>query len=112
MLAPKSKAPKQQPRNSCPVARTLEIIGDRWTILILRDLLTEGPRRFQDLEASLERIGPNTLSARLKNLEEYGIVSRRLYEEHPPRAEYVLTNKGRQLGPAMLALRVWGEKHT
>jgi DNA-binding HxlR family transcriptional regulator len=112
MLAPRSKVSKQRPRNSCPVGRAIEIIGDRWTILILRDLLTEGPRRFQDLEASLGRIGPNTLSARLKNLEEHGIVSRRMYEDHPPRAEYVLTSKGRELGPAMLALRVWGEKHT
>lgn len=99
-------------RNSCPVGRALEIMGDRWTILILRDLLTEGARRFQELEASLDGISPNTLSARLKNLEEHGIVSRRMYEEHPPRAEYVLTSKGRQLGPAMLALRVWGEKYT
>lgn len=94
------------------MARTLEIIGDRWSILILRDLLTQGPRRFQDFEESLRGISPNTLSARLKNLEEHGIVTRRLYEEHPPRAEYLLTPKGRDLGPAMRALQVWGEKNT
>ena len=94
------------------MARTLDIIGDRWTILILRDLLTHDSRRFQDLETSLLGISPNTLSARLKNLEEHGIVMRRLYEEHPPRAEYLLTPKGRELGPAMRALQVWGQKNT
>jgi DNA-binding HxlR family transcriptional regulator len=102
----------KKPKEHCPVARTLDIIGDRWTILILRDLLTHDSRRFQDFETSLRGISPNTLSARLKNLEEHGIVMRRLYEEHPPRAEYLLTPKGRELGPAMRALQVWGQKHT
>jgi DNA-binding HxlR family transcriptional regulator len=95
----------------CPVARTLDIVGERWTFLILRDLLRQGPRKFQDLEASLAGIGPNTLSARLKRLEEAGIVERRFYEQHPPRAEYVLTKKGRALGPVLLALKKWGEMH-
>jgi len=93
----------------CPVARTLDIVGERWTFLLLRDLLREGPRKFQDFEASLAGIGPNTLSARLKRLEEAGIVERRFYEQHPPRAEYALTEKGRALGPVLLALRKWGE---
>ena len=84
---------------TCPVARTLDIIGERWTVLILRDLFREGPRRFQDFERSLAGISPNTLSARLKRLEEHTIVSRRFYEQHPPRAEYELTDKGRELGP-------------
>jgi DNA-binding HxlR family transcriptional regulator len=95
----------------CPVARTLEIIGERWTILILRDLFRDGPRRFDDFQRSLQGVGPNTLSARLKMLEERGIIERRLYEEHPPRAEYLLTEKGRTLGPILRALRDWGEKH-
>jgi DNA-binding HxlR family transcriptional regulator len=107
-----SRSPPDDEGNDCPVARALEIIGDRWTILILRDLLTQGPRRFQDLEASLGRISPNTLSSRLKGLEEHGIISRRMYEDHPPRAEYVLTPKGREIGPALQALRAWGQKHT
>jgi DNA-binding HxlR family transcriptional regulator len=94
------------------VARTLDIIGDRWTILILRDLLAHSARRFQDFEVSLRGISPNTLSTRLKNLEEHGVITRRLYEEHPPRAEYLLTPKGRELGPAMRALQVWGQKNT
>jgi DNA-binding HxlR family transcriptional regulator len=96
----------------CPVARTLDIVGERWAILILRDLFLLGPRKFQDFESSLAGISPNTLSARLKRLEEAGIINRRFYEEHPPRAEYLLTPKGRELGPVMKLLRAWGEKHT
>ena len=95
----------------CPVARTLDIIGERWTILILRDLFLQGPRKFQDFEASLSGISPNTLSSRLKRLEESGIIARRFYEEHPPRAEYALTPKGRELGPVLKSLRTWGEKN-
>src|SRR4029078_12579667 len=79
----------------CPVARTLDVIGERWTILILRDLLLEGPRKFHQLQRSLTGVSPNTLSARLKRLEEYGVIAHRFYEQHPPRAEYLLTDKGR-----------------
>jgi DNA-binding HxlR family transcriptional regulator len=95
----------------CPVARTLDIVGDRWAVLILRDLVLQGPRKFQDLQQSLARISPNTLSARLKTLEQHGIVARRLYADHPPRAEYVLTEKGNELRPMLRTLRAWGEKH-
>jgi len=97
--------------SSCPVQRTLDVIGDAWTVLILRDLFLEGPRRYQDFEDSLESISPNTLSGRLKRLEEHGIIERSFYSEHPPRAEYHLTDKGRTLGPIMAALREWGRKH-
>ena len=96
----------------CPIARTLDIVGERWTILILRDLVTGGPRKFQDFERSLAGISPNTLSARLKRLEEAGIIERRFYAQHPPRAEYVLTEKGNGLRPVLRALRDWGERHT
>ena len=96
----------------CPVARTIDIIGERWTMLILRDLLRAGPRKFQDFEASLGGISPKTLSARLKRLDEVGIVERRFYEQHPPRAEYLLTPKGRALGPVLKALFDWGRTHT
>ncbi|HYM30071.1 MAG TPA: helix-turn-helix domain-containing protein [Candidatus Cybelea sp.] len=96
----------------CPIARTLDIIGDSWTILILRDLVTSGPRRFQDFERSLAGASPNTLSTRLKRLEENGIVERRFYEQHPPRAEYVLTEKGGELRPVLRALLTWGQRHT
>jgi DNA-binding HxlR family transcriptional regulator len=96
----------------CPVARTLDVIGERWTILILRDLFKRGggPLRYQDFERSLEGVSPNTLSARLKALMERGIIDRRFYEEHPPRAEYFLTEKGRTLGPILKAMYEWGQK--
>jgi DNA-binding HxlR family transcriptional regulator len=96
----------------CPIARTLDIVGERWTILILRDLVTGGPRKFQDFERSLAGISPNTLSARLKRLEAAGIVERRFYEQHPPRAEYVLTEKGKELHPVLKPLFDWGQRHT
>ena len=93
----------------CPVARTLDVIGERWTPLILRDLLIIGPRRFQDFLDALEGVAPTTLSARLKSLEEDGIIERQFYSDHPPRAEYLLTDKGRKLGPVIKALRDWGK---
>ena len=96
----------------CPIARTLDIIGDRWSILILRDLVLDGPRKFGDLQESLSGISPNTLSSRLKTLEEHGIVERRFYDQHPPRAEYVITARGRELRPVLKALRDWGDRHT
>ncbi len=94
----------------CPVARTLDLIGDRWTILLLRDLLLHGARRFSDFEASLVGVAPTTLSARLKRLEANGVVERAIYNEHPPRLEYKLTEKGRSLGPIVAAMRNWGAK--
>jgi DNA-binding HxlR family transcriptional regulator len=96
----------------CPIARTLDVIGDRWTILILRDLVVEGPRKFQDFERSLRGISPNTLSTRLKRLEGEGIIERRFYDQHPPRAEYLLTDKGSDLRPVLRALLEWGQRHT
>jgi DNA-binding HxlR family transcriptional regulator len=101
---------KSYAQEGCPVARTLDVIGERWTALVLRDLFRHGPRRFQDLQASLAGVAPNTLSARLKDLETNGIVERRLYSEHPPRLEYQLTAQGKTLGPVMKALREWGRK--
>jgi DNA-binding HxlR family transcriptional regulator len=95
----------------CPVARSLDIIGERWTLLILRDLMLHGSRRFQDFQSSFDGISPNTLSARLKTLEDAGVVERRFYEQHPPRAEYVLTAKGEALRPTLRSLREWGEQY-
>jgi DNA-binding HxlR family transcriptional regulator len=94
----------------CPVASSLDIVGDRWTLLIIRDLL-RGKTRFADFRQSVEGIPPSVLSARLKLLEEQGIVRRRLYSDHPPRAEYLLTPKGHGLGVVVGALANWGEKY-
>jgi DNA-binding HxlR family transcriptional regulator len=95
---------------ACPVAKTLEVVGDRWTLLLVRDLLA-GTRRFQDLLASQPGIAPNILSGRLKLMEEHGLVTRRFYSDHPPRAEYALTEKGRGLGVVVGALATWGARH-
>jgi DNA-binding HxlR family transcriptional regulator len=92
----------------CPVITALEVIGERWVILILRDLLRNPSRRFQDLQDSLKGCAPSTLSTRLKSLEANGLIERRLYEQHPPRLEYLLTAKGREVGPVVASLRDWG----
>jgi len=98
-------------RQRCPVARALDVIGERWSLLILRDLRRNGPLRFHELEQGLAGAAPNTLSARLKALEAHGVIATRLYERHPPRYEYFLTAKGRDLAPVLQALYAWGERH-
>jgi DNA-binding HxlR family transcriptional regulator len=98
-------------KNRCPVERTAAIVGSRWTALIMRDLLNNESCRFQELHKSLGGIAPNTLSDRLKMLESEKIIERRIYEEYPPRAEYVLTGKGRELAPIIRAMYEWGMKY-
>ena len=97
--------------SGCPIARTAMIIGSRWTALILRELVDHGARRFQDLQDALDGIAPTTLSSRLKMLEDSGVIARRFYEEHPPRAEYVLTPKGKKMSGVLNAMRDWGAKY-
>ena len=96
----------------CPVARALDVIGEKWSLLILRDLFREGPLRFQALQEGLPGIAPNPLSARLKLLDARWVIDMRLYENHPPRYEYFLTDKGRALRPVLKALYNWGETHS
>ena len=105
-----TKAVTVMPKGSTG-ARTLSVIGSSWTCLILRDFFLHGPRRFQQLQDSLKGIAPTTLSERLRTLEENGVVERRFYSMRPPRAEYVLTAKGRDLGPIVRAMREWGRKY-
>ena len=95
---------------ACPVAKSLEVVGDRWTLLVVRDLLS-GPRRFQDFLGTLPGIAPNILSARLKLMEEHGLIVREFYSDRPPRAQYVLSEKGRELGMVVGALAAWGGRH-
>jgi DNA-binding HxlR family transcriptional regulator len=95
----------------CPLAVTLDVIGDRWTLLLLRDLLLLGPRRFNDFQAAFPGVAPNTLSVRLKEMEDNGLITRELYNERPPRVEYQLTAKGKSLGPIVKAMRDWGAAH-
>jgi DNA-binding HxlR family transcriptional regulator len=102
--------PRKRYGQACPVAKSLEVVGERWTLLIVRDLL-RGTRKFQDLQDSLPGIAPALLSERLKLMEEHGLVTRRFYSEHPPRAEYLLTDRGRELGVVIGALATWGSRH-
>jgi DNA-binding HxlR family transcriptional regulator len=95
------------PRSSCPVAATLDVVGDRWTLLVIRDLL-RGKKRFGELAASSERIPTNILAERLKRLERAGLVQAVPYSEHPPRHEYTLTPAGRELDPVLSAIATWG----
>jgi len=93
--------------STCAVAATAEIIGAKWTALLVHDL-SEGPRRFSELERSCQGISPRTLAERLRALEADGILERRSYPETPPRVEYRLTEKGESLLPIIDAMRVFG----
>jgi DNA-binding HxlR family transcriptional regulator len=92
----------------CSIAGALEMIGDRWSLLVIRDL-SFGLRRYEELQASTG-IPAATLAARLKHLEAKGIIERVRYQKRPPRDEYVLTEKGRDLGKVGIALREWGDR--
>ena len=94
---------------NCSIARALEIVGERWTLLIIRDVFL-GLRRFDQLQESLG-VARNVLTDRLNRLVEEGILERVPYSERPPRFEYRLTDKGRQLNVALTALRQWGDEH-
>src|SRR5690349_11098581 len=91
-----------------PVADALEVVGHRWTLLIVRELLP-GPRRFTELARALPRANPKVITARLRELEAAGLVSREVFAEVPPRVEYSLTPRGRGLRPVVVALGSWGE---
>ena len=95
--------------NWCPVARTLSVLGDRWTLLILRDCML-GMSRFDQFARSTGATR-HIVSNRLKRLCAYGILEKVAYSEHPKRYEYQLTDKGRELQPAMIAFRDWGKQH-
>jgi DNA-binding HxlR family transcriptional regulator len=97
-------------RSRCPVSCILEIIGDKWTLLVVRDLLFDN-HTFKDLQSSPEKIPTNILADRLKRLEHSGLVRRELYQERPKRYAYYLTEKGQDLGPVMQSMMVWSNKH-
>ena len=101
--------PRDYTGQNCSVARTLEVVGERWTFLVLRDAMM-GVTRF---EVFLRRIGlaPNILTKRLRALTDAGILDRRIYQERPERYEYVLTEDGKQLFPVVMGLMRWGDAH-
>ena len=93
---------------ACPVETTLALIGNKWDVLILRDLMTR-TMRFGELQRSVGSISQKVLTAQLRKMEANGLVHREVYAEVPPRVEYSLTELGRSLNPILDALRVWGE---
>lgn len=101
--------PKLASLAECPCARTVEAVGEWWSILILRDAL-QGFTRFDEFQRSLG-IAPNILARRLKHLTESGMFERRLYQQRPPRHEYILTAKGRDFFPVVAALVAFGNRH-
>lgn len=93
---------------NCPVETTLTLIGDKWKVLILRDLIT-GTKRFGELKKSIGSVSQKVLTAQLRDMEESGLVIRKVYAEVPPRVEYSLTELGHSLKPILDAMQCWGE---
>jgi DNA-binding HxlR family transcriptional regulator len=101
---------EDQHRSGCPIASTLDVVGDKWSMVILRDLLT-GKRKFGEFLRSPERITTNVLTDRLTRMEANGLIERRAYSERPPRFEYLLTDKGAGLLPALQEISRWANRH-
>lgn len=97
-------------RSDCPVAKTLDVIGDRWTLLIVRDLL-KGKKRYNEFLESAEKIPSNILANRLKTMADLQIIERKIYSERPPRYEYALTENGEKLGEIIKLLYQWGNEN-
>jgi DNA-binding HxlR family transcriptional regulator len=98
-----------EPHPGC-VAASLSILGNKWTALIVNNL-SEGSARFSEIERSLKGISPRTLSQRLDEMEQCGLISKKSYAEVPPRVEYTLTNKGKDLFPILKSMAEWGDKY-
>ena len=103
--------PKSKRRSGCPVSISLEKFGDRWSLLIIRDLMVRGFRTFKEFQESGEGIATNILADRLKKLEAAGIISSEVEETDGRRMNYRLTEKGIDLAPVMLELLIWGARH-
>ena len=105
-----SEAKKKDQLPACPVETTLTLIGDKWKVLILRDLMP-GTKRFSELRKSVGDVSQKVLAAQLRDMEKSGLVHREVYAEVPPRVEYTLTELGYSLKPVMDALWKWGENY-
>lgn len=101
----------QTPRSTCPIACTLDLIGDRWTLLIIRDMMFLNKQRFEEFLESPEGISTNILTNRLKQLEELGLVEKQPYSNHSRRMNYYLTEKGQSLRPVIKTMVAWGLKY-
>ena len=102
--------PNEKNLPACPVETTLMLIGDKWKVLILRDLMP-GTKRFGELKKSIGNVSQKVLTAQLRDMEEKGLVNRKVYAEVPPRVEYSLTELGRSLKPILDAMWNWGEEY-
>jgi DNA-binding HxlR family transcriptional regulator len=113
MVRRRTPPPAARPplRSPCPLGGALDLMGDRWTLLVVRDLLFYDKRRFADFLASAEGIATNILADRLERLERCGLVRRRLYRRHPPREEYEPTARCRELVPVLRELIAWSKRH-
>jgi DNA-binding HxlR family transcriptional regulator len=98
-------------RSECPIARTLDIIGDKWTLLVLRDALVFGRKSFAEFEHSVEKIPTNLLADRLKRLVESGFMEKVAYQDKPVRYHYLPTAKGRAVRPVIRAMKNFGESY-
>ena len=97
-------------RSPCPIANALDVVGDKWTLLVVRDLL-RGKRTYSELLASPERIPTNLLAERLERLERAGLITSAPYQERPVRYAYTLTDKGKELGDVLKAYVTWAKRH-
>lgn len=97
-------------RSDCPIACTLDLVGDKWSLLVIRDMI-HGKRTYGEFLESWEGVPTNILADRLKRLEDCGIVVREAYQQRPVRYAYTLSRKGWDLGPVLLAIKAWGKKH-
>lgn len=96
---------------ACPVETTLSLIGSKWQVLIIRDLVASGTMRFKELQRSIGKISQKVLTSNLRTMEAQGLVHREVFAEVPPRVEYSLTELGRSLKPVLDALQAWGEEY-
>jgi len=102
---------KNKFRSGCPIASSLDIIGDKWSLLIIRDMLIQHKRTFKEISDSDERIAPSILSARLKLLESYKLITKRKLPENKKENIYLLTNKGIGLAPIIIEFTLWGDTY-
>ena len=98
-------------RSDCPIATTLDVVGDKWSLLLVRDIALFGKHRNKDFQEATENIPSNILANRLKQLVETGLIEKCLYQEHPPRYEYYLTEAGKGLLPVIKAMAEWAETY-
>ena len=106
-----AKSPVANKRSPCPIANALDLLGDKWSLLVIRDLMFTDKRQYGEFLASPEGIPTNILAERLKRLEGYGIISKQPYQERPVRYRYQLTERGHDLRPVLVAMIQWANQH-